>query len=569
MTTDVDAVQKHVLAEILGRNAKSEYLTEKCGLADATDRATFRAKVPMVTYEDLQPYTSAALPTATVRPSSPGPRTPCRSSSPAPACRAANRITLLMHAMHVPGIDKGKSMYFLFVSSQTKTPGGLTAGTVMTSYYKSRQYKKHAYPENNSSPTAAILCEDASQSMYAQMLCGLCERADVMPVGAVFAVVLVRAIRFLQDNWEQLAADIEAGELISPGTVTDLAVREAVAGVLRRPNPELARFIRAECSRGDWAGLIPRIWPKTKYLGTIVTGSMAQYMPTLDYYSGGLPIASDIFGASEGDFGLNFSPLCDPSEASYTIMPNMAYFEFLPVVDGDGDGDASRHDDLVELAKVEAGREYELVVTTYAGLNRYRLGDVLRVTGFHNAAPTVQFVRRKNTLLSIDVEKTDETELQAAVGRTSSLLRAHGAAVMEYTSQACTKNIAGHYIIYWELRTDKQGAAVNGDVLDGCCLEMEEALSTVYRQKRVEEGSIAPLEIRVVRSGTFDALLDYAISRGTSIAQYKVPRCVTKSPAIDHRPPGFAHHLDSRQPNLATLGTGSTIQQLERWTADV
>jgi len=55
MTTNVDAVQERVLAEILGRNAESEYLV-KCDLAGATDRATFRAKVPMVTYEDLKPY---------------------------------------------------------------------------------------------------------------------------------------------------------------------------------------------------------------------------------------------------------------------------------------------------------------------------------------------------------------------------------------------------------------------------------------------------------------------------------------------------------------------------------
>lgn len=55
MTTDVDAVQERVLAQILGRNAESEYLT-RCGLAGATDRATFRAKVPMATYEDLEPY---------------------------------------------------------------------------------------------------------------------------------------------------------------------------------------------------------------------------------------------------------------------------------------------------------------------------------------------------------------------------------------------------------------------------------------------------------------------------------------------------------------------------------
>uniref|UniRef100_A0A0A9D5V4 Uncharacterized protein n=1 Tax=Arundo donax TaxID=35708 RepID=A0A0A9D5V4_ARUDO len=55
MTTNVDAVQERVLAEILARNAEAEYLV-KCGLDGATDRGTFRAKVPMVTYEHLQPY---------------------------------------------------------------------------------------------------------------------------------------------------------------------------------------------------------------------------------------------------------------------------------------------------------------------------------------------------------------------------------------------------------------------------------------------------------------------------------------------------------------------------------
>jgi auxin responsive GH3 gene family len=45
-------------------------------------------------------------------------------------------------------------------------------------------------------------------------------------------------------------------------------------------------------------------------------------------------------------------------------------------------------------------------------------------------------------------------------------------------------------------------------------------------------GSIAPLEIRVVRPATFEALMDHAVSRGTSLSQYKVPRCVSGSPAI-------------------------------------
>ena len=54
MTSNVDAVQERVLAEILARNAGTEYLA-RCGLAGATDRAAFRARVPVVTYEDLQP----------------------------------------------------------------------------------------------------------------------------------------------------------------------------------------------------------------------------------------------------------------------------------------------------------------------------------------------------------------------------------------------------------------------------------------------------------------------------------------------------------------------------------
>jgi auxin responsive GH3 family protein len=212
----------------------------------------------------------------------------------------------------------------------------------------------------------------------------------------------------------------------------------------------------------------------------------------------------------------------------------------------------------VDLARVEAGREYELVITTYAGLNRYRVGDILRVTGFHNAAPQFRFVRRKNVLLSIESDKTDEAELQRAVERASALLRPHGAAVVEYTSHASTKSIPGHYVIYWELLTkgNRNENVIGGEVLDRCCLEMEEALNTVYRQSRVADGSIGPLEIRVVRGGTFEELMDYAISRGASINQYKVPRCVSFPPIVElldsrvvstHFSPALPHWAPARR----------------------
>lgn len=56
MTSDVDSMQERVLAEILARNAGTEYL-RSCGLDDGlVDRAAFRAKVPVVSYDALKPY---------------------------------------------------------------------------------------------------------------------------------------------------------------------------------------------------------------------------------------------------------------------------------------------------------------------------------------------------------------------------------------------------------------------------------------------------------------------------------------------------------------------------------
>jgi hypothetical protein len=37
------------------------------------------------------------------------------------------------------------------------------------------------------------------------------------------------------------------------------------------------------------------MWPNTKYIDTVVTGSMAQYVPALNCYSGGLRIISMMY----------------------------------------------------------------------------------------------------------------------------------------------------------------------------------------------------------------------------------------------------------------------------------
>jgi len=281
--------------------------------------------------------------------------------------------SLLMPVMDqfVPGLEKGKGMYFLFVKSEAKTPGGLLARPVLTSYYKSSHFKnpKQRYDPytNYTSPIESILCLDSYQSMYSQMLCGLSQNEQVLRVGAVFSSGFIRAIKFLEKHWVSLCHDIRYGT-IDP-EISDSSVREAIMKTLK-PNPKLADFIEGECKKESWKGIITRVWPNTKYVDVIVTGTMSQYIPILDYYSNGLPLVCTMYASSECYFGLNLNPLCEPSEVSYTLIPTMAYFEFLPLNKTKGHANSishPEHEHLVDLVDVELGKEYELVVTTYAG----------------------------------------------------------------------------------------------------------------------------------------------------------------------------------------------------------
>lgn len=54
MTVNCDSVQEKVLAEILRKNANTEYLG-RYHMNGATDRETFKSRIPVITYEDIQP----------------------------------------------------------------------------------------------------------------------------------------------------------------------------------------------------------------------------------------------------------------------------------------------------------------------------------------------------------------------------------------------------------------------------------------------------------------------------------------------------------------------------------
>ncbi|XP_072950174.1 indole-3-acetic acid-amido synthetase GH3.17-like [Typha angustifolia] len=554
LTSNADQVQQRLLKEILTRNLDTEYLHGF--LQGGTDRDLFKKRLPVVDYDKVKPYVDRI---ANGEPStiiSAKPITELLTSSGTsgglpkmmPSTEEElDRKTFLYNLLipvinkYVDGLDQGKGMYLLFVKPEISTPSGLTARPVLTSYYKSSHFRNRPFNKFNvyTSPDETILCSDSKQSMYCQLLCGLIQRDEVLRVGAVFASAFLRAVKFLEDHWQELCSNIRTGHISD--WISETSCRNAASGILKGPNSELAELIEMECQKDTWEGIVKRLWPRTKYIDVIVTGSMAQYVPLLEFYGGGLPLVSTMYASSECYFGINLKPLDLPSDVSYTLLPNMCYYEFLKVEKGeeeeeDGSIECNSNGEakVVDLVDVEVGRYYELVVTTFTGLYRYRVGDILMVTGFYNAAPQFRFVHRRNVVLSVDTDKTTEEDLLNAVTHAKLLLRPLGCLLTEYTGYADTSSIPGHYVLFWEIKGPPPPISdPHRHVIEECCAEVEARLDSVYRRCRSRDRSIGPLEIRVVGGGAFDALMDFCVAQGSSVNQYKTPRCIKSKEAID------------------------------------
>ncbi|KAG5578946.1 hypothetical protein H5410_049573 [Solanum commersonii] len=182
VTTNVDEVQKRVLDEILNRNANVEYL-QRLNLKGHTDRETFKKVVPVITYEDIQ---------SDINRIANGDRSPILCSQP-----VSEFLTRMGEKIDTNnrGREREEITALRPYDSEAKTPGGLLARPVLTSIYKSRHFRSRDSPVSPyTNPIEAILCLNSNQSMYSQMLCGLCQNREVIRVGFVFASAFIRAI---------------------------------------------------------------------------------------------------------------------------------------------------------------------------------------------------------------------------------------------------------------------------------------------------------------------------------------------------------------------------------------
>ncbi|XP_022856676.1 jasmonic acid-amido synthetase JAR1 [Olea europaea var. sylvestris] len=529
LSRDAGRVQKETLKKILEENGETEYLM-KWGLNGKTDPISFKSCVPLVTHADLEPYiqriahgeNSSILtgkPITTISLTS-------GTSQGKPKFVPFND-ELLENTMQIYKtsfsfrnrefpIGNGKALQFIYGSRQFKTKGGLAAGTATTNVYSDKKFKTtmRAMQTSCCSPDEVIFSTNCEESLYCHLLCGLIFQDQVQVVSSTFAHGIVHAFRTFEGKWEDLVNDVRRGELCS--WIKTPSLRTAMSKLLN-PNPGLANIIYNKCmGLSNWYGVIQELFPNTKYIYGIMTGSMEPYLKKLRHYAGDLPLLSADYGASEGWIGANVNPELPPELAKFAVLPNIGYFEFIPLKE-----DLIVEPQPIELTEVNIGEEYEIIVTNFAGLYRYRLGDVVKVKGFHNSTPELQFICRRNLLLTVNIDKNTEKDLQLAVKAAANLLEEEKLEVVDFTSGIDSSTEPAHYVIYWEISGE-----ASEELLKECCNCLDKSfLDPGYVSSRKVK-TIGALELRILKKGTFHKILDHFVELGAAVSQFKTPRCV-------------------------------------------
>lgn len=147
----------------------------------------------------------------------------------------------------------------------------------------------------------------------------------------------------------------------------------------------------------------------------IGTGEFAPFSEKMRSYCGSeVKFCYEMYAASEALFASALSA----EDTNYLLIPDGGFFEFIPVDDGFDE----EHGVPLLPSELETGKLYEIVVTSLAGLYRYRIKDVVRITGFLGKAPLLQFGYRKDQLINITGVKLTIEHIQNAINRLDELL---------------------------------------------------------------------------------------------------------------------------------------------------
>ena len=252
-------------------------------------------------------------------------------------------------------------------------------------------------------PAAVMSIPDYATRNYVLMRLALQHR-DVTLWATANPSTILELLRALNENTEQMIRDIELGTISDQFDIPMTILAEL--DPYMSPQPERATELRRILA--EKGHLYPRdFWPWLQYLSTWKCGNTKIYMDKyMDQFDWDKTFYQELgYIATECRFGFS---LDDTNES--VLFPQFHYYEFVEESELD-----SPRKHFLQIDQLELGKRYCAYVTTYSGLFRYNMNDLVEVGGKFKETPTVHMVSKVNGIVSMTGEKLYEPQFMDAV----------------------------------------------------------------------------------------------------------------------------------------------------------
>lgn len=207
----------------------------------------------------------------------------------------------------------------------------------------------------------------------------------------------------LTEHYDSICDDIEKGIISKDMNIPD-DIRAKLEANLQ-PNPERAEELRA--LKREYGEVLPKhYWPDVQILSTWKCGNTQIYVDKFkDWFPKDCFYQELGYFATECRFGLVFDDTLNS-----VLFPHFHYYEFVEESEiGNENASYLQLDELVE------GKRYCPYVTTFSGLYRYNMNDLIEVGPNFWNTPTVHMIQKVNGIVSMTGEKLYEGQYIEAV----------------------------------------------------------------------------------------------------------------------------------------------------------
>lgn len=396
---------------------------------------------------------------------------------------------------------------FYFYSVTSASPNKKTKGGIEVGFASGKTFDNSSSAQKTLSYPAEIMgLSDGEATMYLSMLFAL-RYEDIFILAANNAGRVYSRVKYAQEHAEEIIDDLKNGTITNRINITD-DERELLEGYLE-PHVERAEFLEGLLSKGREYFIPKYYWPYIIAARFWLGGSVGVNVDKLKPYLPDTVFYFDVgYGASEGKINVPFKPATPEG----TLGIASVFYEFVSMDTGE----------ILTADQLELDREYDVILTTYSGLYRYPLHDVVKVTGFTGNTPNIEFVTKSKEILNVAQEKVPAP---VVVDLLTSYFKENQLTIVQ--SQIFPDLENANYQIYMELEEDVDTFNYSDfeNDFDDILIDNFE----LYGRNRKFD-SLNKLKFHLMVNGWQDELYREKEKTGAPKSQIKLPSIIDKKP---------------------------------------